>query len=196
MSYSANLLKTHGATWLRKQQPPMALLLRYIVKDEDTSGHWLWSVDLEAKFPRRLSEYGHAVISWAPNTNVKRGIFVVARLLIEHHKGPFPERSSFTLKCGHPGCVNPDHWTWVEPVPRYRFDPAEYGGWRVVERRTGRPVEKRLLLAVRDQHGVSHAVPVLPVLTSRFVAMCEAVIVPDVSTVLATNAVITCKGGC
>lgn len=195
MSKYANLLKAHAASWLGKQQPSMQLLLRHILKGDDVSDHWLWSVDPDAKFPRRLSANGNAVISWSPKVDLRLGIFCVARLLIEHHKGPFPERSSFALYCVRPDCVNPDHWRWVEPIPRYRFDPSD-SGWRVAERRTGKFVPQRLLLAVRDQHGISHAVPAPPYPTSRFVAMCEALIIPEVSTVLATNAVITCKGGC
>jgi hypothetical protein len=195
MTKSTNLLKAHAASWLHDKRPPLQFLLRYIEKGDDASDHWLWLVDSVAKFPRRLSGHGHATISWSPKVDVRLGIFSVARVLIEHFKGPFPERSSFTLLCGRSDCVNPDHWMWVEPVPRYRFDPSEFG-WRVAERRTGRFMTKRVLLAVRDQHGVSHTVPAPPHPTSRFVAMCESLIIPEVSFVLATNAVITCKGGC
>ena len=195
MTKSVNVLKTHAASWLGKQHPPMQLLLRHIQKGDDASDHWVLSLDAAAKFPRRLSVYGHAIISWSPKVDLRLGIFCVARVLIESTKGPFPERSSFTLQCMRPDCVNPDHWRWVEPVPRYRFDPTGVG-WRVAERRTGKFVSTRLLIAVRDQHGISHTVPAPPYPTSRYVAMCEALIIPEVSSVLATNAVITCKGGC
>jgi hypothetical protein len=91
--------------------------------------------------------------------------------------------------------VNPNHWKWRSLPVRYRFHPLAEG-WRVAEVRSGRVVQARLLLAVRDQHGVSHTVSAPPHLTSRFVAMCDALIIPEVSVVLASNAVITCKGGC
>ena len=163
---SANVLKSHAATWLGSQRPSLEYLTRYVEKGDDASDHWVWRVDLSAKNQRRLSTQGQALISWTPNARFQRGLFSVARLLIEHIKGPFPERSVFDLQCGLPRCVNPDHWKWREPVPRYRFDLAPEG-WRIAERRNAKPVQRRLLLAVRDQHGVSHLVPAHPHHTSR-----------------------------
>jgi hypothetical protein len=191
----ANVLKTHSASWMKGQLPPIEVVTRYVEKGDDASDHWVWLVDLSAKNPRRLSSHGQAVLSWASNARISRGLFSVARLLIEHHKGPFPERSVFDLQCGLTRCVNPDHWKWREPIPRYRFDLTSEG-WRVAERRTAKPVQQRVLLSVRDQHGVTHLVPAAPHHVSRYVALCETIIAPEVTTVLAMNAVITCKGGC
>ena len=191
----ANVLKSHAASWLKGRQPSLEHLTRYVDKGDDASDHWVWRVDLDAKNPRRLSEHDQAIISWSPSRDVKRGVFSVARLLIEHTKGPFPERSVFDLICGLSRCVNPDHWKWREPAPRYRFDLAP-DGWRIAERRTAKPVQVRLLLVVRDAQGVSHLVPANPQHVSHYLTMCEMHIVPEVSMILATNAVITCKEGC
>lgn len=195
MSKSYNLLIPHDASRLKHHRPSLDYLTRYVEKGDDPSDHWFWTLDPNAKNPRRIGRRGQAIISWSPKVDIRRGIFCVARLLVEYVKGPFPEYSVFEPLCPVSSCVNPDHWKWREPHPRYRFDNTAEG-WRIAECRNTKPVQTRLLLAVRDQHGVVHAVPALPRHTSRYVAMCEASIIPEVSVVLATNTIITCKGGC
>jgi hypothetical protein len=193
MSNSAKLLKTHSATWLREKRPDLAYLMRFVTKGDDAADHWFWNTDPEASNPRRLSEHGQAVISWSPSTRFKRGIFSVARLLIEYLKEPIPERTVYEPLCDLARCVNPAHWKRRELPLRYRFDQTSEG-WRVVECRTGRPVQRHLLLAVRDCTGTTHMVAVPPFLQQGYAAVCAEPVEPSVSMVLPDRTIITCKG--
>jgi hypothetical protein len=195
MSNSAKLLKTHSASWLREKRPSFEYLMQYVTKGDDDADHWFWKTDPEAANPRRLSEHGQAIISWTPNTRFKRGVFSVARLLIEYLKEPIPERTIYEPLCDLARCVNPSHWKRRELLLRYRFDQT-FNGWCAVECRNGRPSKLHLLLCVRDQAGIAHSVAVPPFLQHSYTAVCSTPIDPSVSMVLPERSIITCKGGC
>lgn len=190
MNY-ANVLKPHSASIQRTAQPSLKQLLRYVVKPDDGSDHWLWKTDLNGLKRRRFNEHGQAVLSWRPDAKHTRGIFVVARLLLHYLRGPYPRRAVFDLRCGFSGCVNPDHWMWRQPPPTYRLVPTE-GGWRVAQLRDNALVKRSLLLSVRGPDSVVHFLASTAVPVERLHAVCGRLIDPDMSVVLSTGFIPTC----
>lgn len=177
--------------------PQISYLQKHVIPDPGPGGHWFWREDLRN---HRLNRHGHAVLAM----KIKRkpgyigstsGEYCVARVLLDHHRGPFPPRTSFTLLCGLPQCVNPAHWKPLIPSPPWRLDySVESSACRLVSTNSGAPSTRDLLINVTHDN-VVHVVPIKPDWSSDlFETICHKRIDPFQCSV--TTFPITCKEGC
>lgn len=116
---------------------------------------------------------------------------MVARILVETRRGPFPVRTKFLSNCGLPQCVNPDHWTPQLPPLLWRV--AVFAGVaRLVDIATGALAPDGLVTRVYDRDRV-HVAAVSP---RGLLPMCGAALDPTRLSVVYPDVEVTCVGGC
>lgn len=172
--------------------PPRAEVMRWVDTVISEDGHWVWDTSAP---DRRFNRHGHAI--WLVETRrfCPRVWLVVARLLLDGFRGPFPRGSSFRSRCGFAGCVNPDHWEHVLRAPSVKFMPfGEY--WVIAHPRTGKMYERNVPIIVHAGDAVTHVVNASPDPAKSYRTLCGREVYPISLVVHPSNALVTCKEGC
>jgi hypothetical protein len=162
--------------------------LKPYIDCELVHGHWFF---LDRKPTRRHDATGQAMIR-VRQFPLDAGVFNVARVLLEHRHGELPPRTAVYSTCGLPQCINPDHWAFAWPAPRYRLDAvpvADGSVWRLVVQKTGAVLD-RAAAVLLEIDGVVHRVDALP--ERPLAAACGTVVDPLHASVV-TRAV-SCQG--
>ena len=173
-------------------RPSFVTVLKHVETSTNPDNHWEWEVDgADRRFDRNGQAVLHAkTLAWLP-----KQIFYVARLLLDHIRGPFPPRSSFMCRCGFPGCVNPGHWTHVLPPVTVRLQP-QLMGWIPVHVRTGKPIAQNTPLIVHAGDAITHVLIASPVVASTFRTLCGLDVYTANIVVHPRGDLVTCKKGC
>lgn len=137
-------------------RPTPSYLETYIVSDK--TGHWFWDV---RPYGHRHNQQGQAVVSTYADRTHGKGIFTVARLLLEDRYKGLPSRTKIECKCGLPQCINPTHWRLTFPQPRFRLKPLLDGGWKLVSTCDGTTLTRAACIHVTDDT-VTHVVDAIP----------------------------------
>lgn len=189
------LLRSHGARRARAVFPSRDEVMRWVLVD--ASGHWFWKASEQGEKHRRIDHNGQAIWSWrSPKDKYSssRVIYVVARLLLQHDRGPFPARTSFRSLCGLAQCVNPAHW---EPLARptlyHLLQHAE--GWLVHRVRTTLPISTEVIVQVRVRD-VVHVARLPAEHFNSVSTLCGAQVYPADVVIQPTGSIVTCKAGC
>jgi hypothetical protein len=173
-------------------RPAKNEILRFVEDSASAIHHWQWDADGQA---RKFNRQGHAVLLAKTVTWLPRHAFVVARLLLDDFRGPYPPRSSFESTCGVAACVNPFHWERILPPISVRLQPS-LSGWIAVRARTGRPVSGRVPLIVRGGDAATHIVSAGPEAVFHYETLCGLRVYPTNLVVHPSDTVVTCKRGC
>lgn len=189
----ANLyLKPHQAPWHRTILPSYNDVMRWVTCDR--SGHWFWRESRGEDRHRRRSHDGFPIWAWKPSSRIcyKRGILVVARVLIHHASGSIAPRTRFLSLCGLSQCVRPDHWSRVDRLPSHTLVQT-MSGWRLCRVSDGGPVRQPELLPVACDGGV-HRVTFGALTYAALEAVCGRTMLPQQVIVLAKDAQVSCEG--
>lgn len=189
-----HLLLPHQASFQNEVQPTAQEVLRWVI--QDPTGHWFWKPSREGPDRRRFASNGQPIWSWRPNTRPyrQRGIFVVARVLLQRLRGPFPPQVSFFSGCGLVQCVNPFHWNFV-PRPAVFALLESADGWRLHRQRTGHPIVRPQLVRVRVR-GAVHVAQLPSDFFLTVTTLCGQQVYPADVVVMPTGSLVTCRGGC
>jgi hypothetical protein len=191
---SANWLKPHAAWWLKPKSPSVEWLSRWITRSDDVSDHWEWSINPNAKHPRRFNERKQAIVSWTPGPHFRRGIFVVARVLLENQEAQLETRTRFKSICHLSQCVNPGHWQRVDPPTPWRMQAYASGVWQLVRIVNDHPATRTVVVRAKFDD-VVHLVAIAP-LEQRSLAPPRAIcgVELDPTQLVVTSQIITCPG--
>lgn len=179
--------------------PPLEWTMRQVIVDIPERGsHWF----LREGRQRRHNDRGEPLVTYRVKPSGAtgfraRGEYAVTRVLLEHHRGPFPPRTRFANVCGLPQCANPAHWTPEIPPYPWRIEVAERG-WQAVSTATwiGAPdrVVVRAVSPDRKVHVVAIEAWAKRPLNAPPVALCGHVFDPRRMSL--ADLPVTCTGGC
>lgn len=180
--------------------PPLEWVMRHVVIDIPERGsHWFLKSERRG---RRHNHRGQPLAVYRPVATAatgfrNRGEYSVTRLLLEHHRGPFPPRTRFANVCGLPQCANPGHWSPEVPTYPWRIEVVA-NGWQAVSNETWEAAEERVVVRAIAPDRIVHVVPIetwakRPV-EALPTALCGYVF--DPRRMPLADVLVTCTGGC
>jgi hypothetical protein len=167
-------------------------ILKWVEVSTNPLQHWEWNTSAPE---RRFNRYGQAIWVVKILKYLPRQQLVVARLLLDDFRGPFPHRTMFRCQCEFAGCVNPYHWEPIARPAAVRLARVEFG-WVPVHARTGKPLTRNVPLVVTAADATTHVVLAGTTPTTRYQALCGLEVYPINMIVHHANTQVTCKGGC
>lgn len=173
--------------------------MRHVVVDLPERGsHWF----LREGKGRRHNDRGQPVVTYRVKPSEatgfrSRGEYSVTRVLLEHHRGPFPPGTRFTNACGLSQCANPSHWTPEIPPYPWRIEVTSQG-WQAVSTSTWIGALESIVVRAISVDRKIHVAVIEPwskrVVDAPPVALCGHVF--DPRRMLLADLPVTCAGGC
>ncbi len=173
--------------------------MRSVIIDLPERGsHWF----LREGRGRRHNDRGHPFLTYRVKSSEAsgfrtRGEYSATRVVLEHHRGPFPPGTRFKNVCGLSQCLNPVHWLpELPPYPWHIETTAQ--GWQAVSTATWVGAAVRVVVRAIAVDRKVHVVAIDPWATRPVealpVALCGHVF--DPRRMPLANIPVTCTGGC
>ena len=144
------------------------------------------------------------MVAWKVKPTAKtdgrsRGVYTVARLLLEQHLKRSLNGVRVHSGCGLPQCINPDHWVVPAPGTQVCWRLAAFTSlpWQLVDKVSGVEVDTPVAARIYGA-GAVHVARIVPshmrMSDVPLITVCGTPL--DVAVSMVVEAEVTCKGGC